>query len=112
MSAVPHPAPVACALNRDDLAVRAERWRVLAERAGQGRSLTKTGLRLSFSAAPGVADELHALAALERDCCAFATWVVEPARNRLVLDVSADGEVAVGAVQALFEGLLGPEATS
>jgi hypothetical protein len=105
MSTDSQPAPVACSLNRDDLEERSERWRALAERAGRARSLTETGLRLSFGAAPGVADELQALAALERDCCAFASWSVGSAGDRLVLDVSADGEMAVGAVQDMFEDL-------
>lgn len=99
-------APVACALSEQDLRQRAERWRALARSAGQQVSRTDRGLRLTFSARPGVAAELDELAALERDCCAFATWSVSSADDRLVLDVSADGEVAVAAVQSTFDSLM------
>lgn len=100
--------PVACTLNHRDLSQRAERWQTLAKKAGQQVSRTNRGLRLTFSAGPGVAAELDELAELERDCCAFATWSVTSADDRLVLDVSADGEMAVAAIQAMFRSL--PEA--
>lgn len=57
------------------------------------------------SAGPEVAAELDELAELERDCCAFASWSVRSAGDTLVLDVSADGEVAVAAVHAMFDSL-------
>lgn len=94
--------PVACTLSQRDLKQRANRWQALARRAGQQVARTDRGLRLTFSAGPGVAAELDELAELERDCCAFASWSVSSAGDRLVLDVSADGEVAVAAVQAMF----------
>ncbi len=98
-------APVACSLNATDLALRADRWQALAERAAGAVSRTETGLRLSFRAGEGVAAELAELAALERDCCAFATWSVAEAGDQVVLDVSARGEAGVGAVQAMFDTL-------
>lgn len=97
--------PVACSLSQQDLKQRAERWHVLARRAEVQVSHTDSGLRLTFGAGPGVAAELNELAGLERDCCAFASWSVTSAGDRLVLDVSADGEVAVAAVQAMFDSL-------
>jgi hypothetical protein len=98
-------APVACTLSQQDLKQRATRWQALARRAGQQVSRTDRGVRLTFSAGPGVAAELDELAELERDCCAFASWSVTSAGDRLVLDVSADGEIAVAAVQAMFDSL-------
>lgn len=98
-------APVACTLSQQDLRQRAGQWQALAQRAGGQVSRTDRGLRLTFSAGPGVAAELDELARLERDCCAFATWSVARTGDRLVLDVSADGEVAIGAVQAMFDSL-------
>lgn len=98
-------AAVACTLSKQDLKQRAGRWLALAGRAGRQVSRTDRGLRLTFSAGPGVAAELDELAALERDCCAFASWSVSSAGDRLVLDVSADGEVAVAAVHAMFDSL-------
>lgn len=100
--AAPSPTPVACTLSQQDLKQRAGRWQALAQRAGQQVSRTESGLRLTFSAGPGVAAELDELAGLERDCCAFARWSVTSAGDRLVLDISADDEVAVAAVQAMF----------
>jgi hypothetical protein len=98
-------APVACSLNQGDLALRAQRWRALAGRAGGQVSRTDNGLRLTFRAEQGVADELAELAALERDCCGFATWSVAMAEGQVALEVSAQDEVAVAAVQAMFDTL-------
>jgi|SRR5215472_11536282 len=98
-------APVACTLNQQELERRIERWQTLSRKAGQGVSRTDRGLRLTFSAAPGVAAELDELAELERACCAFANWSVTSAGDRLVLDVSADDEIAIAAVQAMFDPL-------
>lgn len=98
-------APVACTLSHQDLGRRAGRWLALARRAGQRVSRTDSGLRLTFRAGPDVAAELDELAELERDCCAFASWSVTSAGDTLVLDVTADGEVAVAAVHAMFASL-------
>lgn len=98
-------APVACSLGQSDLTERAGRWNELAKRALAQVSQTKRGLRLVFGAAPGVADELGALAAAERECCAFATWSVRAADDELVLEVSGDSPEAVTAVQGMFAGL-------
>jgi len=103
--AIEEQAPVACTLNQQDLEQRAGRWQELAQRAGPQVSRTDRGLRLTFSAGPGVAAELGELAELERDCCGFANWSVTSAGDRLVLDVSAEGEVAVAAVQAMFDSV-------
>lgn len=97
--------PVACTLSQPDLKQRADRWHALVRRAGLQVLRTDSGLRLTFSAGPGVAAELDELAGLERDCCAFARWSVTSVGDRLVLDVSAEGEVAVAAVQAMFGSL-------
>jgi hypothetical protein len=99
------PPPVACSLGQADLAQRAERWRALAAGALSRRSATRRGVRLVFDAGPGVADELADLAALERDCCAFATWSVRADDGELTLEVSGDGETAAAAVQSIFAAL-------
>lgn len=101
-------APVACTLSQHNRAQRAERWHALARRAEQQVSATDRGVRLTFSAGPGVAAELDELARLERECCAFASWSVTAVGDRLVLDVRADGEVAITAAQALFGPLTPP----
>jgi len=98
-------AVVACSLGAGDLARRAARWEVLLARALVRASRTERGLRLVFRAGPEVADELNALAALERDCCAFAAWSVRESEDELALEVSGDGEQAVAAVRSLFPAL-------
>jgi hypothetical protein len=94
--------PVACTLGQVDAAQRADRWRALTTRALAQSSATQRGVRLVFDAAPGVADELQALAALERDCCAFAAWSVRADGSQLTLEVAGDGDEAAAAVQSMF----------
>ncbi len=53
----------------------------------------------------GVEAELHELAALERECCAFADWQIRAHPDRIVLDVSGKSPEAVVAVQAMFGAL-------
>jgi hypothetical protein len=99
------PPPVACSLGQADLAGRTDRWRTLAGRALARVSPTPRGLLLVFGAGPGVTDELAALAALERDCCAFATWSLRADGSEITLEVSGDGDEAVSAIQSMFAAL-------
>ena len=64
---------IACTLTTGGRSDRREQWRRLGE-LGSGRVVeTPTGLHLVFRASNTVEQELHTLAALERECCAFAT---------------------------------------
>ena len=103
-------APVACSLGAGDLARRAARWQALAARALRRASPTERGVRLVFSAGPGVAGELRALVALERDCCGFADWSVREDGDELTLEVNGDGEGAAAAVRAMVPALAGQPA--
>jgi len=94
--------PVACTLGQVDAAQRADRWRALTSRALVQGSATQRGVRLVFDAIPGVADELQALAALERECCAFAAWSVRANGSQLTLEVIGDSDEAAAAVQSVF----------
>jgi hypothetical protein len=105
MNDAPQAPAVACSLSQADLTRRAARWRELAERALEQVSATSLGQRLTFRAGQGVADELEELAALERGCCAFATWSVDRAGGQLILDISATGPEGAEAVHALFTDL-------
>lgn len=105
-------ATVACSLNQSDLLERQERWVELARRAAIEAFTTSDGLRLLFRAEPGVEAELHQLAELERDCCAFADWSVHARGTELVLDVTADSEEGIAAVQAMFGRLRSPDAAT
>jgi hypothetical protein len=97
--------PVACSLGQADLAQRAQRWKALAASSLTDLSQTGSGLRLAFGNGPGVADELQELVALERECCAFATWFVRQDGGEVVLEVSGDSEEAAGAVRSMFSAL-------
>jgi hypothetical protein len=96
------PAPVACSLGQSGRTQRTQRWRALTARAIRHASPTRRGMRLVFADGPGVAHELDELAALERDCCAFATWTVSRADGQVLLDVSGDSEQAAAAVRAML----------
>jgi hypothetical protein len=95
---------IACSLERTQLTERLARWEALAADALEIKP-TKDGLRLAFRAQAGIEAELQALVALERDCCGFANWSVRAEGERMLLDVSANGDVAVAAGQAMFGGL-------
>jgi hypothetical protein len=85
--------PVACTLTAGGLAAQGRRWQRLMARALTGRAETADGLRLTFR--PGAEAELRALVAVEKQCCAWAAWTVEPTAGAVVLDVrSADEGVA------------------
>ncbi len=102
----PAALPVACRLNPGDGAERMRRWKALA-RAGHA-ALLRDGHRLTvtYLAAPGVTDELEALAAAERRCCGFVTWTVSCEPGRAVLAVAADPDrpADIDAVAPLFAG--------
>jgi hypothetical protein len=74
------------------------------ERGAVDVDTTANGLRLIFRA-PGVEDEVRQLAELERDCCAFAYWSVHHRGEKLVLDVTADGDEGIAAVHGMFNTL-------
>jgi hypothetical protein len=89
---------IACSLSDDERGTRRERWQRLDV---VERVLTDDGLRLVFRREPGVEAELEALAAAERECCAFATWSVSAGEGDVVLEVGATGE-GIAAVHAMF----------
>jgi hypothetical protein len=95
--------PVACTLNQAELGELGMRWAKLAADARTERTQTKDGLRIVFRASPEAERELRALVAVERDCCAWASWSVEQRDDRLELVVRAAGE-GVGALHGMFTG--------
>jgi hypothetical protein len=96
--------PVACSLTMEGLAAQAGRWARLAARAMTGHARTADGLRLGFRPEPGIEEELRALAAVETQCCPWATWTVRASATQLVLDVRAAGD-GVTALHGMFTGL-------
>ena len=93
---------VFCTLTDGDRGTRHERWRRIGADGVGGIVETGTGLRLVFRSSPHVAQELHGLAELERECCAFATWTVHDEGAHLVLDVDAEGE-GLAALHGMFK---------
>jgi hypothetical protein len=93
---------VACALAPSDLRGRRERWLRLSHHALLEKEPIQAGVLLRFQRLEGVEAELRELAALERDCCSFATWSVTGEATELHLQVAAEGE-GIAAVRALFD---------
>jgi hypothetical protein len=83
---------IACSLNGTERVRRAERWHGLGD---YDVEQLDNGIRLVF--ANDVQQELHELAALERQCCAFADWQV----SGNTIAVTADNAVAIAAIRAL-----------
>jgi hypothetical protein len=95
-------APVACALSLADLATQASRWRQLIARTMTERTETPDGVRLCFRDDPGVQGELHQLAGVESQCCAWATWTVRKAAH----EVRSTG-TGISTLHTMFTGLEG-----
>ncbi len=93
------PTPVACALTSADLAAQRQRWEQLIARAMTERAETANGLRICFHA--DAEDELHALVAVETECCPWATWRVEQAAGSAVLHVRSAAE-GVATLHSMF----------
>lgn len=83
---------IACNLNGVERAERAERWHDLG---GYDVEQLDDGIRLVF--ANDVEHDLHELAVLERECCAFADWDV----SGNTIAITADNATAVAAVRGL-----------
>jgi hypothetical protein len=98
-------AVIACSLAETDLVNRKKGWLQLGRRAGLDTLATEDGLRVLFRGAPGVEDELRELAQLERQCCPVAKWTVRSRDNQVMLEVTAEGEEGIVAVQTMFKDL-------
>jgi len=92
---------VACSLSAGERPERRARWRALLEGALLERREIPAGVRLVLASGGGVEQELRALAALERHCCAFASFEVGNANGRVTLDVTSSPD-GVAAVRELF----------
>jgi hypothetical protein len=97
--------PIACSLSQGDLTSRLRRWHALADRSIIDAAPTGSGLRLRFRNEPGVEAELADLAALERDCCAFADWAVRADSGSVTVDVRGKSAESVPVVQEMFTSL-------
>jgi hypothetical protein len=90
---------ISCTLTTTGLAAQREHWLRLIAAAGAGREETASGLR--FRAGSGTAAELDRLVAVERNCCAWATWTVSASPGEVILDVTASGD-GIAALHGMF----------
>ncbi len=72
------------------LPLRSRRPRMGESRHGPSRSTQRSPPLGALPARAGVRDELEALAAAERQCCAFVAWDVSQDGRHPVLHVTAD----------------------
>jgi hypothetical protein len=82
---------VACTLTAADLAVQGNGWARLAFRAAAG---------------DGVEDELQRLVAVERECCAWASWTVRADGADVVLEVRSAAPEGIAVLHGMFAGSL------
>ena len=92
---------IACTLSTEELPGRRQRWLALTDEALTARDQIEGGVRLTFRSGPRTEQEVRELAALERDCCGFATFDVRASRDHVTLDVTSSGD-GVAAVRELF----------
>jgi hypothetical protein len=92
---------IACTLTDTELRTRGERWLRLGDEASGCVAETDEGLRVTFRFSRHAEEELRALAELERECCAFATWTVSTDSEDLFLDVKGRGD-AVPVIHGMF----------
>jgi hypothetical protein len=93
--------PIACTLGADDGGERLARWRALWASGIPSVGREADALVVTFPAGRRVREELEALAAAERRCCAFAEWEVEPEVDHVVLRIRSHPD-GLAALSALF----------
>jgi hypothetical protein len=92
---------VACTLGESDLRDQARRWTELRRRSERRQADTPAGKRIYFEDEDGVVGELGALVAVERECCAWASWTVEREGDEVVLEIASSGD-GVPAIRRMF----------
>jgi hypothetical protein len=80
------------------------RWQDLAQKGHPSARRSGHRLEVRYQPEPGVREELEALAAAERQCCAFVAWDVSQEGRDPVLHVIADPSAPddVAPIAALF----------
>lgn len=85
----PDELPIACSLGATEGAARLARWRGLSDARLDMRHEAGEMVVL-YASRRGVQEELEALVAAERVCCAFAEWDITRDAENIVLRVRAD----------------------
>lgn len=101
---MPTELPVACTLTAVDGAARMRRWHALAEKCPPRAQRRGHELEIWWRLDADGANELEALAASERECCAFLMWLVSRRDPDTVLTICADPRRPedIDAIAALF----------
>jgi hypothetical protein len=94
--------PLACTLLDTDGAARLARWRALSD-ARLGVQRLPDELVVRYRPQPGVAHELEALVAAERECCSFADWQLTQDSEHLLLRIRSDAQ-GLAAIVGAFGG--------
>jgi hypothetical protein len=79
---------IACSLNATDQSKRLEAAADLRDRALVGSEEIPGGLRMRFSARPGIRKELEQLIAAESGCCSFLRFELRSRERDLILEVT------------------------
>ena len=91
--------PIACSLEAVDGAARMARWRALSG-ARVDVHHGRDQVVVAYEPRSGVLEELDALVAAERECCAFAEWDVTQGPESVVLRIRADAQGLASIVAA------------
>ena len=96
--------PLACTLGPQDGPARVQRWQALHRSAHPVSSVRHGVLEVRYPGHHGVLEEVRALAAAERTCCAFVDWTVGQVGGDVLLTVRAPAGTpeAVDPIAALF----------
>jgi hypothetical protein len=84
--------PIACTLTSRQSRERITQLAALAGRALRVREPIDGGERLTFTAGPGVDQELHDAVAAEASCCSFLTMRLERTDGAFALDITGPAE--------------------
>jgi hypothetical protein len=100
MAAEPERIPIVCDMSAavDTLPERIEAYRALFADALVGRSRTGDGIRFRFARRPGVEARVLDVAAREKACCAFFSFVVSVHGDEVWWDASVVDDQAARAV--------------
>ena len=96
------PQPIACGLGAGDMDARERAWRAVGVAALRARTAIPNGVRLEFEPGRETAHALLDLVAAERDCCAWASWILVSAGEATVVEATAD-QSGTPALHAMFE---------
>jgi hypothetical protein len=102
---IPEPIPIVCDMSSavDTLPERVEAYRALFTDALVGRDRTGQGIRFRFAARPGIEARVLDLAAREKACCTFFSFVVALHGDEVWWDASViDDEAARAVLEEFF----------